>query len=334
MGRRIVDRPGRRKFMMVAGALLAAPLASFARQPERLVRIGVLAVSPAANLASRTDALRAGLRDLGYVEGRNLVYEFRSAEGKADRLPGLAAELVRKNVDVIVVGGSTEIRAARQATESIPIVIAAAGNPVAGGLVDTLSRPGGNITGYTYFAHELAAKQLELLKETLPQTTRVAVIVNSGNPASAQSLRAAEISAKSLRLELEQFAVREPPGFEAVFAAIAKQGFGAALIIDDPVTISNARALANLALKYRLATGADYMEFAEAGGLMSYGVNLTGMWHRAAFLVDRILNGTRPADIPVERSTRFDFIVNRKTARAIGVAIAPSILLRADRVIE
>jgi putative ABC transport system substrate-binding protein len=289
-------------------------------------------VPSASNFASRTEALRAGLRDFGYVDGKNALIEFRSAEGKYDRLPELAAELVREPVQVIVTAGTPAIRAAKQATQTIPIVIAAVGDAVAGGLVANLSRPGGNITGATYFAPELAAKQLEILKEAFPQTKRVAVVINPGNPAMEPTLRAVDSAARSLALELEQFPVREPPDFDAAFVMIAKRYKGA-LIIDDPITISNARALADLALKHRLAT-AGFLEYAEARGLIGYGPNLPAMWRRAAYFVDKILAGTNPGEIPVERPTRFDLIINRKTARALEVSITPSILFRADRVIE
>ena len=230
-------------------------------------------------------------------------------------------------------GGTPAIRAAKQATATVPIVIAAVGDAVAGGLVASLSRPGGNITGATYFAPELAAKQLELLKEAFPQTARVAVVVNPDNPAMGPTLQAVESAARSLKLALEQFAVREPQDFDGAFVTIAKKRYQIALIIDDPITISNARALADLALKHRLAT-AGFIEYAEAGGLMAYGVDLNAMWRRAAFFVDKILKGTSPGEIPVERSMRFNLVINRKTASAIGVAIPPSIILRADRVIE
>lgn len=327
-------RPLRRRLLVGVGALLATPITSFAQQRTKLVRIGVLVVPSAADYAARTDALRAGLRELGYVETKNTLIEFRSAEGKFDRLPELAADLVRQNVDVIVVAGTPAIRAAKQATQTIPIVIAAVGDAVAGGLVADLSRPGGNITGSTYFARELAAKQLELLKESFPQVARVAVIFNPSNPAMGPTLEAVQKSARLLKLELEQFPVRDPPDFEGAFAMIAGNRFRTALIIDDPITISNARALAELAMKYRLASGANFIEYAEAGGLMAYGVNLTAMWRRAAFFVDKILKGTSPGEIAVERATRFDLVVNRKTAAAIKINIAPSILQRADRVIE
>lgn len=323
----------RRHFLICAAALLAAPGTPFAQQAARLFRIGILAVPSAANYRARTDALRDGLRDFGYVEGRNALIEPGFADGKFERLPELAARLVSQKVDVIVTAGTPAIRAAKRATVTIPIVIAAVGDAVAGGLVESLARPGGNITGSTYFAPELAAKQLELLKEALPQTTRVAVIVNPGNPAMGPTLRSVESAARALGVELEQFGIREPKDFDAAFEAIAGKRYKTALIIDDPITISNAKGLADLALKHRLAT-AGFTEYAEAGGFIGYGANLTAMWRRAAFFVDKILKGANPGEIPVERSTRFDLVVNRKTARAIEIAVPPSILLRADRVIE
>ena len=326
-------RSPRRQFLVSVGTVLAAPITSFGQQPIRLVRIGVLVVPSASDFAARTDALRAALRDFGYIEGRNTLIEFRSAEGKFDRLPQLATELVRQNVDVIVVAGTPAIRAARQATATIPIVIAAVGDAVAGGLVASLARPGGNITGSTYFAPELATKQLEILKEALPQVTRVAVIFNPNNPAVGSTLDAVASSARSLKLELENFPVREPPEFDNAFLTIARNRYRTGLVIDDPITISNAKALADLAVKHGIATGGNFIEYAEAGGLMAYGVNLIAMWSRAAFFVDKILKGTHPGEIPVERATRFDLFINGKTAHALGVKIAPSILMRA-RVIE
>lgn len=328
----ILRRLRRRQFILGACALVGAPIASLAQQSAKVARIGVLAVPSPANFARRSEALRAGLRDFGYVDGTNAFIEVRFAEGNYDRLPELAAELVGERVHVIVTAGTPAIRAAKQATRTIPIVIAAVGDAVAGGLVDNLSRPGGNITGATYFAPEIAAKQLEILKEAIPQARRVAVVINPGNPAMGPTLRAVESAARPLELQLEQFAVREPPDFDAAFAMIAKH-HKSALIIDDPITISNAGALANLALKHRLAT-AGFLEYAEAGGLIGYGPDLLAMWRRAAYFVDKILAGTNPGEIPVERPTRFDMIINRKTAKALEVSITPSILLRADRVIE
>lgn len=330
-----MSRLRRRNFLIYMGTCLlgGVPGSAFAQHPTRPFRIGVLAVASAANWATRVEALRIGLQDLGYFEGKNILVEVLSAEGKYDRLPELAAELVRKKVDVIVTAGTPAIRAAKQVTDTIPIVIAAVGDAVAGGFVSSLSKPGGNITGSTYFAPELAGKQLELLKEAFPQTTRVAVVMNPDNPAMGPTLQSVVAASRPLLLELEQFAVRAPADFERVFAHLADKGHTAVLIIDDPITIANAKALADLALAHRLVT-AGFIEYAEAGGLIGYGVNLVAMWRRAAFFVDKILNGTRPGQIPVERSMRFSMVVNRKTAQAIEVGIAPSILLRADRLIE
>ena len=325
---------GRRRVLVSAGMLLAAPFAAIARPRTKLARIGVLVVPPAFDYQARTDALRAGLRDLGYVEGVNAQIELRSAEGRFDRLPELAAELVRQNVDVIVVAGTPAIRAVKQSTATIPVVIAAVGDAVAGGHVQSLSHPGGNVTGSTYFAPELATKQLELLKEIFPKLSRVAVVFNPSNPAGRATVQAVESSARSLGLELERFPVREPQDFDGAIASIGKTRYRTGLIIDDPITIANAKALADLSVKHRVAAGANFIEYVEAGGFMAYGVNLTAMWRRAAYFVDKILKGTDPGSIPVERATRFDLVVNRKAAAALEISLAPAIFLRADRVIE
>jgi putative ABC transport system substrate-binding protein len=232
-------------------------MASFGQQRTRAVRVGVLILPSASAFAARTDALRTGLRDLGYVEGKNTTIELRSADGNLDRLSELAAELVRASVDVIVVAGTPAIRAAKQATDSVPIVIAAVGDAVAGGFVANLSRPGGNITGSTYFAPELATKQLELLKEAFPEATRIAVVFNSSNSAVARTLQTLQRSARLLKLDLGQFPVRERPDFDEAFAAIASNRYSTALIIDDPITIANAKALASLAVQHRIPTGAN-----------------------------------------------------------------------------
>jgi putative ABC transport system substrate-binding protein len=292
-----------------------------------------LIVPAPSDYAARTDALRSGLRELGYVEGVNARIELRSAQGRFDRLPLLAAELVQQDVDVMVVAGTPVIRAVKQVTQTTPVVIAAVGDAVAGGHVESLSRPGGNMTGSTYFAPELATKQLELLKEVLPQEIRVAVLFNPSNPAAKSTVQALDLSAKSLKLEMREFAVRDPSDFDDAFATIAGNHHRMGLIVDDPITISNARALADLSLKYRLAAGANFIEYAEAGGLMAYGVDLSAMWRRAAYFVDKILKGAHPGEIPVERATKFDLVINRTTAAALQVTIVPSLLLRAERVI-
>jgi putative ABC transport system substrate-binding protein len=292
-----------------------------------------LIVPAPSDYAARTDALRSGLRELGYVEGVNARIELRSAQGRFERLPLLAAELVQQDVDVMVVAGTPVIRAVKQVTQTTPVVIAAVGDAVAGGHVESLSRPGGNMTGSTYFAPELATKQLELLKEVLPQEIRVAVLFNPSNPAAKSTVQALDLSAKSLKLEMREFAVRDPSDFDDAFATIAGNHHRMGLIVDDPITISNARALADLSLKYRLAAGANFIEYAEAGGLMAYGVNLSAMWRRAAYFVDKILKGAHPGEIPVERATKFDLVINRTTAAALQVTVVPSLLLRAERVI-
>ena len=327
------SRPNsRRRFLLRAAALLAASRAAFA-QPAKTIRVGVLAVPSAAAFAPRTDALRAGLRDFGYVEGRNLAIEFRSGEGRFDRMPAMAAELVGLNVDVIVTAGTPAIRAAKAATRKIPIVIAAVGDAVGGGLVESLARPGGNITGSTYFAPELAAKQLELLKETFPQAARIAFVVNPDNPAVLPAQRSVAAAAKALGVELETFAVRAPADFDGALASAAAKRHTVALVIDDPITISNAKLMADAALKHRVAS-AGFVEYADAGGLLGYGVDLSAMWRRAAFFVDRIMKGANPGAIPVERSTAFELVVNRRAAKMLKVSIPAAVLARADRAVD
>ena len=323
----------RRMFVAAMAAVMMAPSRTGAQQPARLVRIGVLATPAVPSFAIRMEALRAGLLEFGYIDGKNMVIVFRSAEGKYDRLPELAANLVRERVDVIVTGGTPAIRATKRVTQTTPIVIAAVGDAVAGGLVESLSRPGGNITGATYFAREVAAKQLEMLKEALPHTTRVAVIINPDNPAMRSTVQMVESTAESLKVELQQIAVREPGDFNAAFARITATGYRAALVVDDPITIASAKALADLALKHHLGT-AGFLEYGHAGGLIGYGANLPAMWRRAAFFVDKIVKGANPGDIPMERSTRFGLVINLKTATALGLTIPPSLLLRADQVID
>jgi len=312
---------------------LAAPLTSFAQQKGKVWRIGFLGTATASGFARRVDALRAGLRDLGYVEGKNIVIEFRWAEDKYDRLPELAAELVRLKVDVIVTHG-VGTGAAKAATTTIPIVTAIiGGDPVTQGLVKSLARPGGNVTGMTAFTIEVAAKRLELLKDAFPRTRQVAVLLNSDNPSGINSFRAAEVAAKSLKLELQQYGVRGPGDFDSAFAGMAKRRVDAVVTGDDPVLIVNARATANFATKMRLPSIGG-TEFAEAGGLMAYGANRFELFRRAAYFVDRILKGAKPGDLPVEQPTRFELVLNKKTAKALGLQFPQAVLARADRVIE
>ncbi len=287
----------------------------------------------ASGYTSRVDALRAGLRDLGYVEGKNIVIEFRWADGKNDRLPELAAELVRLKVDVLVTHAVPATRAAKQATTTIPIVTAAVADPVALGLVASLARPGGNITGSTFFFAEIIAKRLELLKEAMPRITQVAVLLNPDNPSMGPNFRAMELKAKSLKVVLQRFEARGPNEFENAFSAMAKKRVDAVAVVEDPMFIANAKGLADLAAKQRFSS-IGFNEFAEAGGLIGYGANYLEMWRRAAYFVDKILKGAKPGDLPIEQPTRFELVVNMKTAKALGVKISQSILVRADKVIE
>lgn len=324
----------RRRFVAAISAALAAPLESFAQKPAKIARIGFLIPAYASSYASRVEALRAGLRDRGYVEGRDFVIEFRVADGKYDRLPGLAAELVRLKVDVIVTGGTPGTRAAKQASAAIPIVMAISGDAVATGLVASLARPGGNVTGSTYFDPELHEKRLELLKEAVPRITRVGALINPDNPqAMGTTLQALRRAAESLKMELPLFEARSPSEFEGAFSAMAKRRVDAVAIVDDSMILGNLRAIADLAASKRLpSTGAK--EFAEAGGLIGYGVDFVGTFRRAAYFVDRILKGTKPGDLPVEQATRFELVINHKAARALALNIPEQLLYRADKLIE
>jgi len=327
----------RRELLMAGGAglcLLAAPLASLAQQQAKVWRIGFLGATSASGYARQVEALRAGLRDLGYVEGKNIVIEYRWAEGNFERLPQLAAELVRLKVDIIVAHGTPGILAAKSVTTTIPIVMANTGEAVATGLVASLARPGRNVTGSTGFSPEAAAKRLELLKDAFPRTRQVAVLFNPDNPSYIRlSLPAMEAAAKSLKLELQQFPVRGPGEFDSAFAAMAKRRVDAVVIGQDAVLTANVGAIANLAARMRLSSIGP-SELAEAGGLMAYGANRLDLFRRAGYFVDRILKGAKPADLPVEQATRFEMVLNLKTAKAFGIQFPQAVLARADRVIE
>ena len=324
----------RRRFTLALGAgLLAAPLSLVAQQePTKVWRIGFLGLPSASGWASKVEALREGLRDVGYVEGTNLVFEFRWAEGKYERLPELAAELVRLKVDVIVTHAGAGPRAAMQATKSIPIVIAAVGDAVSNRLVVSLARPGGNVTGSSFLSPQLATKRLDLLKAAFPRARRVAILLNPDgvNPASMDAMR---LAAKSIKVELQQFGVRGPNEFESAFASMAKAHVNAVVINEDPMLVANAKGIADFAAKHRLPS-IGFQETAEAGGLMAYGANIVEMHRRAAVFIDKILKGAKPGDLPVEQPTKFNFVVNMRTAKAMGLTIPQSVLLQADRLIE
>lgn len=316
----------------LALGLFLAALAADAQLPAKVSTIGYLEPGPLS--AHPLEAFRQGLRDLGYVEGQNIAIEKRAAEGKPIRLADLAAELVRLKVDVIFAVSPPAIHATKNATRTIPIVFVGGADPVGDGLVASLARPGGNITGSTFFDPELTAKRLELLKEAMPRVAQVAALLNPDNPASiGPVLQAMQIAAKSMKVGLQQFEVLGPNEFDSAFAAMANRRVDAVAVLDDGVFLANARAIADVAAKNRLPLIGN-KEFAEAGGLIGYGVNFLELWRRAAYFVDRILKGAKPGDLPVEQATKFELIINMKTARALGIKIPDSILVRANKVIE
>jgi putative ABC transport system substrate-binding protein len=328
-----VDQLKRREFITLACGAAAWPLTAHAQQPTKIARIGFLGATSASSWATRVEAFRLGLRDLSYVEGKNILIEFRWAEEKYDQLPALAAELVGQKVDVLVTYGTPGTLAAKRATSAIPIVILYIGDAVAAGVVASLRQPGGNITGSTYFLPQLMAKRLELLKEAMPHITQVAILVKPDNPLFGSTLQALEIAASSLKIALQQFDAHEPGEFEAAFSAMAKRRVDAVVIQEDAVFLSNVRAIADLAARHALPL-AGFSELAEAGGLIGYGVNFLEMCRRGAVFVDKVLGGVKPVDIPIEQATKFETVLNMRAAKQLGVTIPTSILLRADRVIE
>lgn len=321
----------RRDLLLGIGGAFAASLPSLAQ--TKTWRVGFLGALSPATYAVYTDALRDALRELGYVEGRNLVIEYRWAEQKYERLPALAAELVRLNVDVIVTHATPPVRAAMQATSTIPIVMGTTSDPVANRLVASLARPGGNVTGSSFFVPELSAKRVELIKEILPHTLHIGVLTNLDNAGLKASLDAMRRTARSLKIELQEFGARTPRDFESAFAAIAKSAVQAVVVSEDPMLDANISALAKLAAARRIPLG-GFRECAEAGGLFGYGIDRIELWRRAAVFIDKILKGARPGDLPVERATKFEFVINAKTARELGVTVPPTILIRVDKVIE
>jgi len=323
----------RRQFLLATGAIISASSNLLAQQPPvRIARLGFLGMPAASGWSKMVDALRAGLREYGYVEGRNLVIEFRWAEGQYDRLPGFANELVRLKVDVIVTHATAGVRAAKEATTTIPIVIAATGDAVASGLVASLARPGGNITGSSFLGPDIAAKRLDLIKETLPRIKRVALLYNPGI-GSLHAVEAVKRAAVSRNLEVHEAGVRGPDAFESAFSRMTSSQVDAVLVNEDPMLVSNAKLITEMAAKTRLPT-IGYAQIAETGGLMAFGASIIEMHRRAAYFVDRILRGAKPGDLPVEQPTKFELTVNLKTAKALGITIPQSVLARADKVIQ
>jgi putative ABC transport system substrate-binding protein len=316
-------------FVLVVGVVVA-----HAQQPKKVPQVGFLGSASPSAVSARIEALRQGLRELGYVEGKNIVIEQRYAEGKFDRLNELAAELVHLKVDVIVTVGPAATRPAKKATATIPIVMGVDDDPVGNGFVASLASPGGNITGLATLAPEISGKQLELLRETVPRLSRVAVLETSTQPGNAQSLREVEIAAGTLGVKLQYLDVLSPKNIETSFRAAIKGRADAVLVLRAPIFFSNRKQIVDLATKDRLPAMYYTTEYVEDGGLMTYSVSITDLFRRAATYVDKILKGAKPADLPVEQPTKFELVINLKAAKQIGLTIPPNVLARADRVIR
>jgi putative ABC transport system substrate-binding protein len=316
--------------LLVSGSLTTVSLVP-AQQPKKVPRVGYLTGATADGQTARIEAFRQGLRELGYVEGKNIVIEYRYAEEKRERLPALAAELVRLKVDVIVTGGGQNTRAAKNATKTIPIVMAQDSDPVGNGFVASLARPGGNITGLANLSPEISGKQLELLKEIIPKLSRVAVL---GASEIAPQLKELELAAGALNVKLQYLAVLGPKDIETAFRAAAKGRADAVLVLPGPIFNSNRPQIAKLAVKSWLSAIYSHSQYVIDGGLMTYGASLPDLDRRAATYVDKILKGAKPANLPVEQPTKFELIINLKAAKQIGLTIPPNVLTRADRVIR
>ena len=321
-------------FSLVSGCGLLPPQMQPAPGGPKVRRIGYESAASPSSIAARIEAFQQGLRELGYVEGENVVIEYRYAEGKLDRLSELAAELVRLKVDVIVTAAPSSTRAAKEATSTIPIVMAYDTDPVGNGFVASLARPGGNITGLSSLAPEIGGKQLELLKELVPRLSQVAVLGTSTTPAYQQMSKAMESAAGALGVQLQHLDVLGPEDIETAFREAREGRSDAALVLASPILESDRTRVADLAAKNRLPTIYNVSEFVEAGGLMSYGVSFIGLYRRAATYVDKILKGAKPADLPVEQPTRFELVVNLKTAQALGLTIPQSVLLQVTEAIQ
>jgi putative ABC transport system substrate-binding protein len=325
----------RREFItLLGGAAAVWPLSAQAQQVGKVVRIGFLGAVSASGYAKQVEGFRSGLRELGYVEGTNIIITYRWAEGDYERLRQLATELIRSNVDVIVTHGTPGTVAAKQASTSTPIVVASFGDPVASGIVASLGRPGGNITGQSFFSPEINAKRVELLKEMMPRLSRVAVLLNPNNPLSiGPELRAMEAAAQTLKIELQQFPVRSANELGSAFEKMEQTHAEAVAVSDEGIFNANIKAIADLSSQRRLLSiGSN--ELAQVGGLIGYGVDFVAMYRRAAVFVDKILKGSKPADIPIEQATKFQFVLNLITAKTLGLDVPTSLLLRADEVIE
>jgi putative ABC transport system substrate-binding protein len=324
----------RREFITLLGGTAAWPLAARAQQAGKVHRIGVLeTISTTLNVANFY-ALREGLRQLGYAEGQNLVIEYRSADGRDDRFPGLARELLALKVDVIVTRGTPAAKAVKNATSTVPVVMTASGDPVGVGLVTSLARPGGNITGLSAIVGELSPKRLELIREIVPGLARIAVLANTSNDAVRRDWARIETAARSLGVQSQLLDLRESDALGPTFDDASARRADALVVVIDAITQANQQRIVDLAMKHRLPAIYSSREFVDAGGLISYGVSYPDLYRRAATYVDKILKGTKPADLPVVQPTKFELVINLKTAKALGIEVPPTLLARADEVIE
>lgn len=325
----------RRKLIIALGAgTLAAYGASFAQLRQKLARVVRLTPLSAATDAGSHRAFLSGMRDLGWVEGKNLEIEYRTANGRVDRLPALAAELLQKNVDVIVVGSSPGALAVKRATSTVPVVFVTTGDPVENGLIKSLQSPGGNVTGVTALAQILGAKRMSLFKETVPGVSLVAVLDNPDSPDSKPSVASVQAAARLLGLKLQILEARDPAAIESAFESIKKFKVQGLMVVQDAMFLTHQKRIVELAARYRLPTMDGMQNFVEAGGLMFYGVDLPDMHRRTASYVDKILKGRKPADLPVEQPTKFDLVINMNTAKSLGIKIPGSILIQATKLIE
>ena len=322
----------RREFITLLGGAAAWPLTARAQQPAKVWRIGMLETISSAQNAPQLDAFRQRLQQLGYVEGINVVIEYRSAEGRGDRFPRLVAELIQRNVDLFVLRGTPAALAVKNATSTIPVVMTAVGDPLL--VVASLSRPGGNLTGFSSFVVDLEAKRLELLKEIYPQAARVAALRNMGNPAVQNNWKEVEIAAQLLGIRAQFFDVRKSEDISLAFENAIQNQCNALLADQDALTQANKELIVSLATKHRLPTIYPARDYVEAGGLMSFGVDYPDLYRRAAIYVDKIIKGAKPADLPVEQPTKFELVINQKTAKALGIPVPAIMLVRADEVIE
>jgi ABC-type uncharacterized transport system substrate-binding protein len=324
----------RRRFLVttLAGALVQA-VAAEAQRAGKVPRVGLLGLSGSGSGQRAVDEFRQGLRELGYVEGQTIAIEYRWMEEKEERLPDLASELVRLKVDVIVATIAVAVRAAKHATKAIPIVMVV-NDPVAAGFIATVARPGGNITGLSMMSPEVVAKQLELLRQVVPTISRVVVLANPANPGNAGQLRQAEVAAKTLGMRIQSLGAQSPSEIDRAFAAMTRERAGALLVLLDPILFREREQIADLAARSHLPAMYALRQHVDAGGLMAYGADIFDLYRRAAIYVDKILKGAKPGDLPIEQPNKFELVINLRTAKALGLTIPPSLLARADQVIE